>query len=840
MGDTAGRNTRFVGPGHGRVIGRAARRRVIRVTAAATLLALAGGALAAAAPAQAALVSRAAPGHAASAVRAAGSAAGLASVAVLDVVVLVDESGSETPAKVADEKQTVGTIVQSMLNPRSRVTVVGFGGVNRVTPNQGPVDVVCQPTIAGGTQNLNYLASCVSKLHHRSEQEGDDTDYAAALGQAMNYLSPGSTATPASPAGAIKVILMMTDGAVDVHRDTQQYGSNWSEGEQQAVNQQLSAAKTAGVQVWPLGFGTDIGTGITEAQALSYLNNIAANGAPAVCNTRRVAQPQATWVNNPTDAIDALNQLYADAACLGTQKKSAAVSGGQSATLSLTIPDIASDAVISVDRVNPRITVGFSLPDGKAWTDSSAISGQDSSPVEVLHISNITRDEVGTWQVHLTAPPGLATQLVSATLFWQGAVRAIITANPPSAKLGQPINVTLSVLGPEGPITDPATLKNLLAGVTVTGDGLPGPTQVAVTNAGESGNSLTGAGDYKGTFTAPNQTGTLTFTGTASGYGLYATEVPASVAVGQATQGFTASVQFPGVTSVQAGSDITGQVIFTNQTGAAKQVLLQLTTSGANASISSPIGPITAPSGNPPSVPFTVSFDKDSPVGTAWLQVKVVDAANPSLVYNEETLNVTITKPPGFLAKYLWDIIGLIALIVLAILAVLWRRRVIRSRKDVRGLIAILRQNGMQLGRELPAPNRWSDVFRFSIRDEGQPTARLDFPQAGLSEYRARRSGPGEVKLTTPAGGEPYDVVVGGPGEVMDHNGLELAFRDTRRPKGGRSSRGRSGGRAAGGRAPRPTQPTPAAPGPSYDPNGPTTTIPSSPSAQPAPKDEWL
>jgi len=146
----------------------------------------------------------------------------------------------------------------------------------------------------------------------------------------------------------------------------------------------------------------------------------------------------------------------------------------------------------------------------------------------------------------------------------------------------------------------------------------------------------------------------------------------------------------------------------------------------------------------------------------------------------------------------------------------------------------------MQLGRELPAPNRWSDVFRFSIRDEGQPTARLDFPQAGLSEYRARRSGPGEVKLTTPAGGEPYDVVVGGPGEVMDHNGLELAFRDTRRPRGGRSSRGRSGGHAAGGRAPRPTQPTPAAPGPSYDPNGPTTTIPSAPSAQPAPKDEWL
>ena len=182
-----------------------------------------------------------------------GADSGSASVAVLDVVLLVDESGSETPAKVADEKQTTGTIVQSMLNERSRVTVVGFGGVNHTVPNQNPVDVVCQPTIASGPQNLSYLASCVNKLHRRSGQEGDDTDYAAAFGQAMNYLNPNSSSTPPSPSGAIKVILMMTDGAVDVHRNTQQYGSNWMEGEQAAVNQQLATAKSErrpGVAAW--------------------------------------------------------------------------------------------------------------------------------------------------------------------------------------------------------------------------------------------------------------------------------------------------------------------------------------------------------------------------------------------------------------------------------------------------------------------------------------------------------------------------------------------------------------------------------------------------------------
>jgi len=105
--------------------------------------------------------------------------------AVLDVVMLVDESGSETDAKVAEERQTAGTIAQSLLNPRSRVTVVGFGGVNHVAPNQNPVNVACQPTITSGASNLSYLASCVNSLHRRTEAEGDDTDYAAALGQAM-------------------------------------------------------------------------------------------------------------------------------------------------------------------------------------------------------------------------------------------------------------------------------------------------------------------------------------------------------------------------------------------------------------------------------------------------------------------------------------------------------------------------------------------------------------------------------------------------------------------------------------------------------------------------------
>ena len=832
--------------------------RAIRVAGAGVAAALA--ALLAAVPAQAA---QGGPGAVAGLGRATAAAAGQSGVAVLDVAVLVDESGSETPQKVADEKQTVGTIVQTMLNPSSRVAVIGFGGVNHVVPNQNPVDVVCQPTIASGSANLDYLSNCVGQLHRRTEQQGDDTDYAAALSEAMNYLGPNSTATPPSPHKAIKVILMMTDGALDVHRDTQQYGVNWQLGEQTAINQQLAAATSAGIQVWPLGFGTDIGTDVTQPQALQYLNNMAAHGAPAVCDTKHAAnQPHATWVNNPSDAINALDELYADAACLGHNGSSGPASGG----LTVTIPAIASSAAISVDRVNPAITVTFTRPDGTQWTDSSAISGADSSsPVEVLHVADITNADVGTWHIKLTAPPSLASQLVSATVFWQGAVRAIITATP-SVNPGQPIDVKLTVLGPNGPITDPSTLKSLIVGVIAAGQGLPSPVQVKVSPL----SGPTGVGTYAGTYTAPSQRTTLTITGTAAGYGLYAMQIPATVTVGTPST-FLATPHLSGATSVQAGGSVSGSVDFTNTTGTTKHVVLKLMANGATATIS-PSTPISVPStssGNPPSVPFTVTIDKSSPAGTAGLEVQAVDA-DTGQIYNTDSTEITVTQPPGFFAKYRWEIIGLLALILLAILAAVTIWKIRRNRKDVRGLVAILRRGGVSAGRDLEPDEMWAEVFPFIIRDENSASPRLDHPPKGSSVaiYQVRRAGRGLVRLTTPMGLRPVEVEVNGAGQDLG-NGLELAFRDTRNPKWTGSGRlnpavtpdpqatqastvtaadwsgsGNWSGAADwsgsnGGTTPTmPTTPPPtqASPPPSGQDQGSTPTTPTNP----PPKDPWL
>ena len=712
--------------------------------------------------------------------------------AVLDVVMLVDESGSETDANVAAERQTAGTIAQALLNPRSRVTVVGFGGVNNVAPDQVPVNVACQPTIASGTVDLGYLASCVNSLHRRTEAEGDDTDYAAALGQAMSYFNPNSAYGRQSPAGAIKVILMMTDGGVDVHRDTQQYGDDWLAGEHAAVNQQLALAQAYHVQIWPLGFGT---ISSTDQQYLDYL---AASGYQTACDNRPVSKPRAQVVQSAAYALAALDTLYASAACIGSKTQTGTVGGANpTRDLYLSIPPIASDAAISVDRGNTGVQVSFYKPGNVQWTDGSAISGTQTA-VETLHLPN---PEPGQWRIHLTAPKGAASELVSATVFWQGAVDALITATPSSAQPGQRINVTLTVLGSDGrPVTDPSELSQMQVAVSAKGDGLSGPTEIPVSNAGETAGSATGLGGYTGAFTAPRRNGTLTFTGTAAGYGLYATRIPATVQVGSGTPAFRSTVTLPSISTVQAGKSIQGQVAFANTSGTDHSVRLSLSISPAYATIT-PVGSIQVPSGSPPATPFTIAFAKNSPTGTAFLEVKVVDAANPSTVYSAGTLELTVTAPPSLVDQYLWAFIGVIILAILVVLLLFLRARRRKKGSDVRGLYAIIRRDGEQLGADLKAPNKQADTFRFVIRDETQPEARLDYPSRSDDQpYLVQRGRPGQVNVLTPLR-ERYEVSIGGSGEPLP-SGLQLAFRDVRRSRPASSNGSRRQTPPSGGSGP--------------------------------------
>jgi len=142
-------------------------------------------------------------------------------------------------------------------------------------------------------------------------------------------------------------------------------------------------------------------------------------------------------------------------------------------------------------------------------------------------------------------------------------------------------------------------------------------------------------------------------------------------------------------------------------------------------------------------------------------------------------LTASANRPPGFLARYLWEIVGVVVLLILAVLLAFLRRRA-RLAADVRGLSAVIRRNGEPVGPDLRAPSKQNQTFRFVIRDEGELTERLDYARPDDSVYVARRGKIGQVRVETPTG-ELYDITVGSSGEPLP-SGLWLAFRDARYP----------------------------------------------------------
>jgi len=756
---------------------------------------------------------------------------------LLDVVMLVDESGSETPLSVAEEKAAAETITFGMLNKGSQVAVIGFGGVNddQAVPPQNPVDVTCPPHTASQA-NDGYFASCISKLHRRTAAEGNDTDYAAALRQAMSYLGPGTTA----PAGAHKLIIMMTDGGLD-DSHTHQYGwPDWEDGAHHAVDLKLAAANANGVQVWPLGFGT------IAPLDQQYLGHLAAGGAQNSC----YAKPHAIIVSGRPEALAGFDTLLGEATCSGiSNPPPIMIGGGQTRPIDVTIPSIATSAVISVYRADPRVQVAFYPPGSSTPEDFGAaqVSGQGTA-TEVLQLDN---PQPGQWRVQLTAPQGMASELVSATAIFQGALNAYLNATP-TVLPGHPVSVTFSVLRPNGDkVTDPGTLAQLRTSVTVTGDGLAGAQPVTVSNAGEGQGTSTGVGDYTGTFTAPRQTGTLTFTGTAAGYDLNVTPISAQVAVSPALAQLNGQVQFPGQPSVQAGGGIHGQVTLTNQTGQPQAVLVVADSSYPGVLLTAPSGRVTVPAGGAPlTEPFTVGVGRGSPPGTAVVTVKVVSASNPGLVYASAQDTVQVTKPPGFWAQYLrWIILAGVLAVLAAVYLMLWRRA--RNRELlVEGLTASLSRHGEPRGRDLTAPQSGrSRDFRFVIRDETGQNARLMLaqPRDGNAVYEVRRRPPGRVEVVSPDGAQ-WDQATSGPGMPLP-SGLDLAFRDTRkrrkrRPwyfpgieRPGRARRADAGGRRPpAGRASANGHAT-AASAPAGADGGPSTPHAADPATPTAPSD---
>lgn len=686
----------------------------------------------------------------------------------LNMVILVDESASESPADVSNEARAASTIAQSLLSPDSRVSIVGFAGPDPQAPMADPTTIVCPPTVTSGTGNLESLARCVSGLKPRTITQGWNTDYFGAIGQALSILSAGVSKN------AINVVLMMTDGGLDEAGNHEFPQPDWQTAAHHAIDRELAQARQAAVAVWPLGFGN------IDPTDQAYLQHLAQGGSQVICPGSPVSHPQARIVQNSAAALAAFNALYSAAACTGTNKSQPAppLSAGHPRVLTVTIPPIASTAAISVFKANPSVRAdfiapgGIPVPGGSLGGSAIEISGADT-PVEVLHVTN---PPSGPWQIRLTAPPGRGGELVSATVFWQGEIRTSVTASPGTAAPGQQISVTLTVLGRNRPIVDPLELRGVRVQVSVSGDGLPSPIPINLTQGSGPGAV---AGDFTGTFKAPTTKGTLTVTGTAIGYGLHATMMPAFVNVASADTLIQATVAFTAADTVRSGSVIRGQVAFDNRTGQSQRARLVLSPGVALATIASPTGELPVRPGR--SVyPFAIDVASGSPTGPAQLSIAAVNAARAGTSYGSNVLVVTITRQPTLLRKYLWELIGAIAILLLIVGYVIFKHAQKLRTDDVHELTAVLRDDH---GRDIPhnAPGKRASEFSFAIvqSDDGPP--RFDNPSDANGEhlYVVRRAN--DERLTVKRPGHRKSVTIR-PGEAVAQitNSIKLIIIDGR------------------------------------------------------------
>ncbi len=689
----------------------------------------------------------------------------------LDIVILVDESGSLSEDDVEQETRAASTIAQSVLDPGSRVTVVGFGS-NNGQADQIAAREVCRPTLVDEGSGRQYLADCVSDLHRRDASEGDDTDHAEALGTALHYLEG-----PEAPRDATGIVFLLTDGELDV-RDSPHWGARPEDRDDNAaarIDEHLETAREDGVQVWPLGFGSSIDR--------DQLDAFAEGGSQETCNDLEVATPTARVVDDSADVVRSLREALAAASCsVAGGLDSDTLSGGGSTTLSASIPVIATDGALVVTKNNPAISVEYIDPEGDPVDPDGgdhkgsriSLSGANG-PVEVLHVVDPLP---GTWQVRLTSPDGTPEELVTATVQWQGRVNTFLTVEPADHS-GRELVVRVDIRTRRGPVTDPEALAELdFSAEVATPDETAEP--IELNDGGEDPDATPQDGQYAGTVAAPEGADTLLFTSRVQGPG-----VPDDVRELRYTIDPGGAALQPGVRfddppdEVWAGSQIDGTLDVDNQDSQEGQVeLLLQAPEGVLATIEQDT---TAFSPGTSRADFTVRFEQGSALGRAVLHVQAVDAEGAVLT-TSAPLTVTVRTPPGVLERYWWAWLALfLALVAAALQAwLVWHRR--RTASNVQGLVVELHRDALSLHQELRAPSRWSTSFSFTVRDPQGSAPRLEHGGASGTGpvYRASRDPRGGVRLRTPRGTETLRL--GSHSQPLT-DGLTVSFRDEQRPR---------------------------------------------------------
>ncbi|OKJ95666.1 hypothetical protein AMK34_21930 [Amycolatopsis sp. CB00013] len=612
-----------------------------------------------------------------------------------------------------------------MLAPGSVVSVIGFGSSNG--PGQSPVDVVCPPTLFDSAQKRDSIANCIGGLHRRTPAEGDDTDHVAALQQAQTFFQANGPQK--------KVIFLLTDGKLNVANsqfwgDTPQRRNAAASAKLTEVLGQLGGA---GVQVWPFGFGS------VDQSALRGF-------AQGKSCTPAARDPHEQTTPTSADLIKAVSEALSSASCVKYESPATGrVPQGGATDLTVTIPTVASDASILVYKRDPRIQVEYWAPGATTPVSATGRSAGGShfefvGQTTETESLRITDPEPGEWRVHLSSGD-VPTQDVAATVVYQAAVKTYLNVNPPQPSPGQTVAVEMQVWARGRAITDANTLQDLTFVTAVSGAGAPAQDLPLVDD------------DHDGTFTGqykvPDKAaGELTFTGKVSGIGIGGdTRVfPARIRSSPAT--VQAQILFnTNEAAVTPGASVSGSVAVANDSGKATRLRLEVVEPTQGTTLTVDPGIVQAAPGQS-TMPFTLHFGAGSPLGGNGAKLRLVDDENPQIVVAERLYAVTIAPAPGLVQKYFWLLVGLAALLVMALALLYFRLRARRDACSVRGLkVRLLHRDDPRPELEPRVPG--SRRFRFVVRTDFMGP-QLHEPEPGdASFFEIRRAGQ-TIELVAP------------------------------------------------------------------------------------------
>jgi hypothetical protein len=692
----------------------------------------------------------------------------------VDIVIAIDESGSILPAEMTEEQQAARLIALGEFAPDSRVAVIGFAGADQMDSSsnpQVPVDQVCPLTEVNTAASRQGLSDCIGQLHVRTEAEGWNTDFVSALNQAISDLAnSGDTSRP-------RLVFMLTDGMLDVRTDPNYSGTpqdRQAAAQQNLVGNTLPTARRDGVEIWPLGFGNQVDLG--------QLSQIAAGGAQGSCSTLPNAEPHAVTVTSAAVAETTLRQIYADARCLGLKPgTSAPIAGGQSVNLYVTVPVIATDGAIEVIRQDPRVQVTFFDPQGHqvpiegSYDGSTFQVGGANGPVESL---TVTDPLPGVWRVHLSAPTGVASAVVNASVLWQGILRSDIVVDPPQPKPGQQVTVTVRLQVRGQVIADPTALAGVTVHVQVAGAGFATPASVSLNDNGLLPDLKAGDGLYTGYLTVPKTAaGVLTFAGVVTGQGVVGDERLFTTSV-QSPLALSAQINLPAST-IRPGRQVAGTISFSNPTGVSHTVRMLLSDTPNGVTVSPATISIPAASGIT-MVPFTMLFRTYAPLGPVSGTLQAVDVSNRADVYAQTFIYVTLAIPPHWWQHWWVWVVAALAVLVILLVSVT-RAYAWRKKRDMEDIEIVLYRADRETD-TLQAPEGCGRRFAFSIDLSRPSLPRLEADVTEVGEYVARRwidnrSG-GGLTLIMP-GGEKHQLSQEGP-PVELGDGISLGFRDLR------------------------------------------------------------